>query len=89
MKGYKRMPLSFGRQMVAVSATVTKEKNAIHSITEVDITEPRKLIKQHLERTGTKLSFTSYIVCCLAKAITLYPEFNSFIKVINLLSLTM
>lgn len=80
MKGYKKIPLSFGRQMVAVSASVTKEKNAIHSITEVDISEPRKLIKQHLERTGTKLSFTSYIVCCLAKAITLYPEFNSFIK---------
>ncbi|MBK9290850.1 MAG: 2-oxo acid dehydrogenase subunit E2 [Bacteroidetes bacterium] len=80
MKGYKRIPLSFGRQMVAVSASVTKEKNAIHSITEVDISEPRKLIKQHFEKTGTKLSFTSYIVCCLAKTITLYPDFNSFIK---------
>ena len=80
MKGYKKTPLSFERQMVAVSASVTKEKNAIHSITEVDITEPRKIIKHHFEKTGVKFSFTSYIVCCLAKAITLYPDFNSFIK---------
>lgn len=66
--------------MVAVSASVTKEKNAIHCITEVDITEPRKLIKQYFEKTGTKLSFTAYLVGSLAKTITLYPEFNSFIK---------
>lgn len=66
--------------MVAVSASVTKEKNAINCLTEVDITEPRKLIKQYFEKTGTKLSFTAYLVGCLAKTITLYPEFNSFIK---------
>lgn len=80
MTGYRKIPLSFGRQMVAVSASVTKEKNAINCLTEVDITEPRKLIKQYFEKTGTKLSFTAYLVGCLAKTITLYPEFNSFIK---------
>ena len=80
MNDYHKIPLSFSRKMVAVSASVTKEKNVIHCITEVDISEPRSLIKQHFEKTGTKLSFTSYIVCCLAKTISLYPEFNSFIK---------
>lgn len=80
MKGYKKNPLSIGRQMVAVSASVTKEKNTIHSITEVDITVPRLLIKEYYEKTGVKLSFTAYIVTCLAKTISKYPQFNSFIK---------
>ena len=48
-KGYKRLPLSSYRQAVIASASVTKEKNAIHSFTEVDITEPRHLIKEHFE----------------------------------------
>lgn len=80
MKGYKKIPLSFGRQMVTVSASVTKEKNTIHFVTEVDITEPRKLMKDYFEKKGIKLSLTSYIACCLANVIKLYPDFNSFVK---------
>jgi pyruvate/2-oxoglutarate dehydrogenase complex dihydrolipoamide acyltransferase (E2) component len=77
---FKKIPLSFGRKMVAVSASVTKEKNTIHSMAEVDIFIPRLLIKEYYNKTGTKLSFTAYIVSCLAKTISKYPQFNSFIK---------
>jgi len=59
---------------------VTREKNTIHSLSEVDITEPRHLMKEHFETTGEKLSFTAYIVTCLAYVMKDYPEFNSFIK---------
>jgi len=38
--GYKSIPLSFNRRAVHASASVTKQKNTIHSISEVDITEP-------------------------------------------------
>jgi pyruvate/2-oxoglutarate dehydrogenase complex dihydrolipoamide acyltransferase (E2) component len=79
-KGYKKTPLSFNRQAVIASASVTKEKNAIHCFTEIDITEPRSLIKDHFGKTGEKLSFTAYIVTCLSKIIQDYPQFNSFIK---------
>jgi len=78
--GYKSLPLSSYRQAVIASASVTKEKNAIHSFTEVDITEPRHLIKEHFERTGEKLSLTAYIVTCLAQVIKKHPHLNSFIK---------
>jgi pyruvate/2-oxoglutarate dehydrogenase complex dihydrolipoamide acyltransferase (E2) component len=79
-KGYKSIPLSFNRQMVIASASVTKEKNTIHSFTEVDITIPRRLMKEHFERTGEKLSLTAYIVTCLAQVIKQHPQLNSFIK---------
>jgi len=78
--GYRSLPLSFNRRAVIASATVTKEKNAIHGFTEVDITIPRQLIKAHFERTGEKLSLTAYIVTCLAQVIKEHPELNSFIK---------
>ncbi len=78
--GYKSLPLSYYRQAVIASASVTKEKNSIHCFTEVDITEPRRLINEHFEKTGEKLSLTAYIVTCLAQVIKQHPQLNSFIK---------
>lgn len=79
-KKYRSIPLSFNRRAVVASASVTKEKNAIHSFTEVDITEPRRIIKEHIKKTGEKLSLTAYIVTCLAQVIKEKPQLNSFIK---------
>jgi len=78
--GYKSIPLTFNRKAVIASATVTKEKNAFHSITEVDISIPRKLINEYFKQTGIKLSLTAYIVTCLAQVIKDHPLLNSFIK---------
>lgn len=79
-KGYTNLPLSFNRKAIIASATVTKEKNAIHGFTEVDITVPRRLINEHFEKTGEKLSLTAYIVTCLAQVIKEHPKLNSFIR---------
>jgi pyruvate/2-oxoglutarate dehydrogenase complex dihydrolipoamide acyltransferase (E2) component len=79
-KDYKKIPLSFNRQVVIASATVTRAKNAIHCFTEIDISEPRKQLTDFFERTGEKLSFTAYIVACLSHVLKEYPQFNSFIK---------
>lgn len=79
-KGYISIPLSFNRRAVVASASVSREKNVIHSFTEVDISEPRRLIKEHFEKTGEKLSLTAYIVACLAQVIKNNPQFNSLIK---------
>lgn len=78
--GYKSQPLTINRRAVIASATVTKEKNTIHSFSEIDITVPRHIIKTHFEKTGEKLSLTAYIVSCLAQTIKNFPQFNSFIK---------
>jgi len=79
-KGYRSIPLSINRRAVIASASVTKEKNVIHSFTDIDISEPRRLIREHYEKTGEKLSLTAYLVTCLAKTLIDYPQFNSFIK---------
>ena len=78
--GYKFIPLSINRQILIASASVTREKNAIHGFTEVDISISRRLIKEHYERTGEKLSLTAYIVACLAQVVKEFPQMNSFIK---------
>jgi len=74
------IPLSFNRKMVMASLSVTKQKSAIHSFAEIDITEPRRFMKEHYETTGEKLSFTAYLVSCLAMVIEQHPRLNAFIK---------
>ncbi len=78
--GYRSVPVSFNRRMVAISASMAKKRNTIHSITEVDITIPRRIIHEYRERTGESLSLTAYIVKCLAQAVSEYPDVNSFRK---------
>ncbi|MCU0459463.1 MAG: 2-oxo acid dehydrogenase subunit E2 [Bacteroidales bacterium] len=77
-RGYTSERLSFNRKMVAASAAVTSSKSTIHSLAEADITFPRRLLREHYERTGEKLSFTAYIVYCLAQVIKEHPHLNAF-----------
>lgn len=78
-KGYTSVPLGFLRQMVIASVKSNK-KNAIHCITQIDVSKPRRIIRDHFETTDEKISFTAYIVKCFAEAIKDHPKLNSFIK---------
>jgi pyruvate/2-oxoglutarate dehydrogenase complex dihydrolipoamide acyltransferase (E2) component len=78
--GYRTIPFTFNRRAVRASATVSREKNTYHCITEVDISTPRKLIRDYYQKTGIKLSLTAYIVTCLAQTIKDHPLLNSFLK---------
>lgn len=79
-KGYHTKPLGRDRRIVAAASAVNREHNAIHLLTEVDITEPRRLISRHLDRTGERLSLTGYITTCLARTLEAFPQFNAFRK---------
>ncbi len=79
-KGYRVDAFSFNRRMVAASAAVGRESNTIHLMAEADISEPRRLIAEHRDRTGERLSLTAYIVACLARTFDTFPQFNAFRK---------
>lgn len=78
--GYRSEPFGFNRRMVAAASAVNREKNTIHLMTEVDISEPRRLIAEHRARTGERLSLTGYVVACLASTFDEFPQFNAFRK---------
>ena len=77
--GFRKAKLSFLRQAVIASASITKQKNTIHNVTEIDISIPRKLIAEYKNSNKEKLSFTGYIAKCFASTISTYPNLNSFI----------
>ena len=79
-RGYISEPLSFNRKMVAASASVSRSKNTIHSFAQADVTIPRRRIRAHFEKTGEKLSFTAFVVKCLAEVLADHKTLNSFIR---------
>ena len=86
-KGYQVLPFTVNRRMVAASSSVGREQNNIQALIEVDISEPRRIIREHQQRTGEKLSLTAFVVACLAKAVAEHPHLNSFRKGRNLILL--
>jgi pyruvate/2-oxoglutarate dehydrogenase complex dihydrolipoamide acyltransferase (E2) component len=79
-RGYRVVPFTVNRRMSAASAAVSRRRNTIHTITEVDVTEPRRLIREHAERSGERLSFTAYVITCFAREIAENPYLNSMRK---------
>ena len=79
-KGFRSKKLSMGRRSVIASVSVTSSKNTIHAFTEIDVSKPRRLLKEHFNTTKQKLSFTAYIAACLAQAVKENPNVNSFLK---------
>jgi len=84
-KGYRVVPFTINRQMVAASISV-KQSN-IQAIIEVDISKPRQLIREIKKRTGEGPSLTAYLITCLARAVSEFPDFNAIRKGNNLIIL--
>lgn len=57
------------RQLVVDGLDLAAGKHNIHGLVQVDITEARERIGQIKETTGERLSFTGFIIYCLAKAV--------------------
>lgn len=77
---YRKIPFSPNRHMVAASSAASRRYNTIHSLLEIDVTEPRRRIRIYEEQTDKELSFTGYLVYCLAETIQEFPDFNAFRK---------
>lgn len=71
-------PLRFQRKAVRASASVTKNKNAIHFMTEVDVTEVLKRLEE-LKREGRRISMTTYLAKTFASTVEKHRWMNSFI----------
>jgi hypothetical protein len=72
-KPYHTLPFAVSRQLVADAGRLARRRSLIHGLVEFDVTHPRALIHQHKAKTGETLSFTGFLVSCLAKAIEAHP----------------
>jgi hypothetical protein len=55
-----------------------RNRHIVYGLAEIDVTVARRFIRGHEAATGEKLSFTAYIVYCLAKAIDRHKEIHAY-----------
>ena len=53
-------------------------RSDVHGLVEIDVTEARRRIDDYEAETGESLSFTAFLVHCLATAIAEHPSVNAY-----------
>lgn len=67
--GYTIEPYPRMRRFSLDAGRLGRQRHIIHGLLEVDVTEARQVIREHRARTGESLSFTAFIIACLAEAV--------------------
>jgi pyruvate/2-oxoglutarate dehydrogenase complex dihydrolipoamide acyltransferase (E2) component len=70
---YHIIPFPWLRVPIEDSLRTARCKPFMRALTEVDVTLARQALRAYQERTGEKLSFTAYIIRCVARAVEEHP----------------
>jgi len=77
---YQVVDLSPGRRAWVNALHLSGPTNWMYGLLEVDVTVVRQFIAEHKARTGEALSFTGYLVYCLARAVDENKEVQAYLK---------
>jgi pyruvate/2-oxoglutarate dehydrogenase complex dihydrolipoamide acyltransferase (E2) component len=66
---YKVVPYSKVRRLMAITLRSAQRTPMIHGLLEVDVTKAQGFLRDHKAKTGESLSFTAFIITCLAHAV--------------------
>lgn len=66
---YEVKPFPLSRRLIVDTGRLGRHKSSIVGLIEVDVTEPRRRIREHKAQTGEALSFTAFVLTCLGRAI--------------------
>lgn len=74
----KVVPVSWARRLVIDAGRAARRRHAIHGLIEVDVTSARGALRRHRETTGEDLSFTAFVVACVARAVAADPTVQAY-----------
>jgi pyruvate/2-oxoglutarate dehydrogenase complex dihydrolipoamide acyltransferase (E2) component len=77
-KNYTVIPFPASRDVVIDAGRLGSRRHVIFGLLEFDVTRARAFIHEHRARTGESLSFTAFIVTCLAQAIQTHPRVQAY-----------
>jgi pyruvate/2-oxoglutarate dehydrogenase complex dihydrolipoamide acyltransferase (E2) component len=66
---YQVVPYPKYRRWMVAAFRSTHHKPMIHGLLEVDVSGARAHLRDHKAKTGESLSFTAFLIACLAKAV--------------------
>src|SRR5512135_2909407 len=66
---YQVVPYAKMRRLEAIAYRSVGRAPMIHGLVEVDVTRARTRLRDHKAKTGESLSFTAFLIACLAQAV--------------------
>ncbi len=67
--GYQTHPYSRWRMVMSDALHVAGEKNYVHGLYQIDVTEARRRIHEYKAHTGGDFSFTAFLIACVGLAV--------------------
>ncbi len=77
---YQLVPYPKIRRFMAAAFRSTHHKPMIHGLLEVDVSGARAFLRDQKAKTGKSLSFTAFLIACLAKAVDEHKAVQAFRK---------
>jgi len=74
----KVVPVPWVRQLVIDAGRAARRRHAIHGLFEVDVTSARSALHNHRDATGEELSFTAFVIACVARAVAADPSVQAY-----------
>lgn len=76
--GERIEPLPLQRRGTIDYMRAAGRRSDVHGLVELDVTEARRRIRELREETGTRVSFTAFLVSCLATALDEQPDVQAY-----------
>jgi pyruvate/2-oxoglutarate dehydrogenase complex dihydrolipoamide acyltransferase (E2) component len=71
-------PFPRSRRIIVDGGRANAKRHAMVGLVEMDVTEARRLIREHERATGQRISFTAFIVACVAGAVAAEPSVQAY-----------
>ena len=77
---YRVVPYPKMRRLEAIAYRSVQHKTMMHGLLEVDVTRARAFLREYKAKTGESLSFTAFLIACLAKAVDEHKDVQAYRK---------
>ena len=77
---YIERPFPRNRNLIVDILRAGAKKHHINSFHAIDVSLPRTSIRNHQRETGEKLSFTAFLVKCMAQAVNEHRHIQTFLQ---------
>src|SRR5438874_1228793 len=77
---YQVVPYPKMQRLEALAYRSVQHKSMIHGLLEVDVTRARAFLREYKAITGESLSFTAFLIACLAKAVDEHKAVQAYRK---------
>ena len=75
---YKMVPNPKLQRFYAAIFRSAQHTSMMHGLIEVDVTRARAFLREHQAQTGEALSFTAFLIACLAQAVDEHKAVQAF-----------